>query len=94
MISEWNEYGEHPFHSTAFIHTAVYACLNDWDGLILYNHHTSNAGMISRLMRFGNVFDCHNDPAVICQWGFMASGLLKGPIAPSKNRVEGSTYAG
>ena len=41
MLSEWNEYGEHPFHSTAFVQTAAYACLNDWDGLILYNHHTS-----------------------------------------------------
>ena len=41
MLSEWNEYGEHPFHSTAFVHTVAYACLNDWDGLILYNHHTS-----------------------------------------------------
>ena len=29
------------FHSTALVHTVAYACLNDWDGLILYNHHTS-----------------------------------------------------
>ena len=41
MLSEWNEYGEHPFHSTAYVHTVAYACLNDWDGLILYNYHTS-----------------------------------------------------
>ena len=34
MLSEWNEYGEHPFHSTAYVHTVAYACLNDWDGLM------------------------------------------------------------
>ena len=26
MLSEWNEYGEHPFHSTAFVQMAAYAC--------------------------------------------------------------------
>ena len=88
MISEWNEYGEHPFHSTAFVHTAAYACLNDWDGLILYNHHTSECWDDQPADEIWNVFDCYNDPAVICQWGFMASVFLKGLIAPSKNRVE------
>ena len=41
VLSEWNEYGAYPFHSTAFVQMAAYACLNDWDGLILYAHHTS-----------------------------------------------------
>ena len=41
MLSEWNEYGLHPFHSTAAVQTVACACLNDWDGLILYNYQTS-----------------------------------------------------
>ena len=53
MLSEWNEYGLHPFHSTAFVQTIAYACLNDWDGLILYNHHTSEKWTISRQTRSG-----------------------------------------
>lgn len=88
MLSEWNEYGEHPFHSTAFVHTIAYACLNDWDGLILYNHHTSEKGDDQPADEILNVFDVYNDPAVICQWGFMASVFLKGLAAPAKNHVD------
>ncbi len=88
MLSEWNEYGEHPFHSTAFVHTIAYACLNDWDGLILYNHHTSEKGDDQPADEIWNVFDVYNDPAVICQWGFMASVFFKGLVAPAKNHVD------
>lgn len=88
MLSEWNEYGEHPFHSTAFVHTIAYACLNDWDGLILYNHHTSEKGDDQPADEILNVFDAYNDPALIGQWGFMASVFLKGLVAPAKNRVD------
>ena len=38
MLSEWNEYGEHMFHSTALVQTVAYACLNDWDGSVSYTH--------------------------------------------------------
>ena len=65
MLSEWNEYGEHPFHSTAFVQMAAYACLNDWDGLILYNHHTSENWDDQPADEILNVFDVYNDPAVI-----------------------------
>ncbi|MCM1026978.1 MAG: hypothetical protein NC432_11115 [Roseburia sp.] len=88
MLSEWNEYGEHPFHSTAFVHTVAYACLNDWDGLILYNHHTSEKWDDQPADEILNVFDVYNDPAVICQWGFMATVLLKGLIAPSGAKID------
>ena len=88
MLSEWNEYGEHPFHSTAYAHTIAYACLNDWDGLILYNHHTSERWDDQPADKILNVFDVYNDPAVICQWGFLATVFLKGLIAPSAHRVD------
>ena len=88
MLSEWNEYGEHPFHSTAFVHTIAYACLNDWDGLILYNYHTSEKADDQPDDEIWSVFDAYNDPAVICQWGFMASVFLKGLVSSAKNQID------
>lgn len=88
MISEWNEYGVHPFHSTAFVHTVAYACLNDWDGLILYNYHTSEKPDDQPADEIRNVFDAYNDPALICQWGFMATMFLKGLVSPSKHHAD------
>ena len=84
MLSEWNEYGEHPFHSTAYLQTIAHACLNDWDGLILYNHHTSENWYDQPADEIRNIFDVYNDPAVICQWGFLATVFLKGLISPAK----------
>ena len=88
MLSEWNEYGEHPFHSTAFMHTVAYACLNDWDGLILYNFHTSEKPDDQPADEIRNIFDVYNDPAVICQWGYLASVFLKGIVSPARSRVD------
>ena len=39
--------------------------------LILYNHHTSENWDDQPADEILNVFDVYNDPAVICQWGFM-----------------------
>ena len=88
MLSEWNEYGLHPFHSTAFVHTIAYACLNDWDGLILYNYNTSEKPDAEPDDEILTIFDAYNDPALICQWGFMASVFLKGLVSPARNRVD------
>lgn len=88
MLSEWNEYGEHPFHSTAFMHTVAYACLNDWDGLILYNFHTSENPDDQPADEIRNIFDVYNDPAVICQWGFLATVFQKGLVSPAKSHVD------
>jgi hypothetical protein len=88
MLSEWNEYGEQPFHSTAFMHTVAYACLNDWDGLILYNFHTSEKADDQPADEIWNIFDVYNDPAVICQWGCLASVFLRGIVSPARSRVD------
>ena len=88
MLSEWNEYGLHPFHSTSIPQTVAYACLNDWDGLIIYNHHTSDHWDDQPADEIWNVFDCYNDPAMICQWGFMAAMFLKGLVSPAKNAFD------
>lgn len=88
IISEWNDYGSHSFHSTSFVHTVAYACLNDWDGLILYNHHTSEKWDDQPADEILNIFDAYNDPALICQWGFMASIFLKGLVSPAQHRAD------
>ena len=66
MLSEWNEYGLHPFHSTAAVQTVACACLNDWDGLILYNYQTSEKWDDQPADEILSVFDAYNDPAVAC----------------------------
>lgn len=88
ILSEWNEYGLHPFHSTSLVHTVAYACLNDWDGLILYNHHTSEHWDNQPADEILSIFDVYNDPAVVCQWGFMASVFLKGLVLTADHRVD------
>ncbi len=88
IVSEWNEYGLHPFHSTAFVQTVAYACLNDWDGLLLYNYHTSEGTDDEPGDEILTVFDAFNDPALISQWGFMASIFLKGLVSTAKNRID------
>lgn len=88
VLSEWNEYGLHPFHSTSLVHTVAYACLNDWDGLILYNHHTSENWNDQPSDEILSIFDVYNDPAVVCQWGFMASVFLKGLVSVANTRVD------
>lgn len=88
MLSEWNEYGLHPFHSTATVQTVAYACLNDWDGLILYNYQTSEKWNDQPADEILSVFDAYNDPAVACQWGFMATVFLKGLITASDKTID------
>lgn len=88
ILSEWNEYGLHPFHSTALVQTAAYACLNDWDGLILYNHHTSEHADDQPDDEIRSVFDVYNDPAVICQWGFASAMFLKGLVSEARRCVD------
>ena len=88
VLSEWNEYGAYPFHSTSFVQMAAYACLNDWDGLILYAHHTSEKWDDQPADEIRNIFDAYNDPSLICQWGFLAEVFLKGLVAPASARAE------
>ncbi len=88
VLSEWNEYGAYPFHSTSFVQTVAYACLNDWDGLILYAHHTSESWDDQPADEILNIFDAYNDPSLICQWGFMAEIFLKGLVSPAQKRAQ------
>ncbi len=88
ILSEWNEYGVNPFHSTAFLSMAAYACLNDWDGLMLYCYHTSESWNDQPDDVVTDIFDAYNDPSLICQFGFMAALFLKGLVRPAEHRVD------
>ncbi|MEK4432727.1 hypothetical protein MHB54_26565 [Paenibacillus sp. FSL M7-0802] len=88
ILSEWNEYGVNPFHSTAFISMAAYACLNDWDGLIVYCYHTSESWNDQPADEITNIFDAYNDPSLICQFGFMAALFLGDLVRPAEHRVD------
>ncbi|POR28590.1 hypothetical protein [Paenibacillus polymyxa] len=88
ILSEWNEYGVNPFHSTSFISMASYACLNDWDGLMLYCHHTSESWDDQPDDVIADIFDAYNDPSLICQFGFMAELFLGSLVRPAEHRVD------
>ncbi|KAA8745391.1 hypothetical protein [Paenibacillus sp. UASWS1643] len=88
ILSEWNEYGVNPFHSTSFISMAAYACLNDWDGLMLYCHHTSERCDDQPDDVITDIFDAYNDPSLICQFGFMAELFLGSLVRPAEHQVD------
>lgn len=88
LLSEWNEYGLMPFHSTAFLQMAVYACLNDWDGLIMYCYCTSENWDDQPADRITNVFDAYNDPSMICELGSVAAIFLKGLVSKAKHQAD------
>ena len=88
VVSEWNEYGMYPFHSTAFVQMAAYACLNDWDGLIIYCFDTSEKWQESPTDEILDLFNAYNDPSLICLFGFMAGVFLKGLVRPAEHMVD------
>lgn len=87
-MTEWNEYGAYPFHSTAFPMTTAYACLQDWDGLILYTYHTSDRDDDQPGDIIEDIMDSFNDPSMICQFGAMAAVFLKGLVRRADKKVE------
>lgn len=86
LLTEWNEYGEFPFHSSAYMMTVAYACLNDWDALLLYCYHTCDDCTSEPADTITDIMDCYNDPSLILQFGMMASVFLRGYVKPAKNR--------
>lgn len=88
-VTEWNEYGSMQYHSASIMMTIAYACLQDWDAMILYCYQTQGKSAFDQPDDFvANIMESYNDPAVICQHGAMAAMFLKGLIAPAKNRAE------
>jgi hypothetical protein len=80
VISEWLDCGATPFHSTSFLMQAAYACLQDWDGLILfcYCHGEEYRDLPCDQVKI--LMDAYNDPSLIAHLGVMASIFLKGQV--------------
>ena len=88
VMTEWNEYGACPFHSTAFPMTTAYACLQDWDGLILYTYHTSDRDDDQPGDVIEDIMDFYNDPSLVCQIGALSGIFLKGMIRKARQKVQ------
>ncbi|MBE5758626.1 MAG: hypothetical protein E7332_01130 [Clostridiales bacterium] len=88
IVNEWNEYGGMPFHSTAFLMQAAYACLQNWDGLMVYNftHSDDHETLVDDFI--GSVYDGFNDPSLIGQFGAMATLFLKGDVKEAKRVID------
>lgn len=83
ILSEWNEYGLQLFHSPAYLMTTAYACLNDWDGLIIYCYHTDDHLRPEAADKILDVMDCYSDPSLMLQFGMLAKVFRNGLINAS-----------
>jgi hypothetical protein len=88
VISEWNEYGGMPFHSTAYLMQAAYACLQNWDGLMLYCFTHSDDHTTLKDDYIDHVYNVFNDPSLIGQFGAMASIFLKGYVKEAEKTID------
>lgn len=80
LLSEWNEYGLQLFHSPAYLMTTAYACLNDWDGLIIYCYHTDDHLRPEAADAVLDIMDCYSDPSLMLQFGMLAKVYRDGLI--------------
>lgn len=88
IMTEWNEYGEYPFHASAFLSTAAYACFHDLDGLILYTYHTTDDLKKDKEDEIHDIMDAFNDPSLILQFGTMASVFINGLAKKAEHMVD------
>lgn len=83
ILSEWNEYGLQLFHAPAYLMTTAYACLNDWDGLIIYCYHTDDHLRPEAADKVLDLMDCYSDPSLMLQFGILSAVFQKGLISAS-----------
>ena len=88
VVSEWNEYGGMPFHSSAYLMQGAYACLQNWDGLMLYSFAQTDDYRNLKDDFIGSVFDIYNDPSVVGQFGAMATIFLKNRVSEAKRIID------
>ncbi|MBE5758627.1 MAG: hypothetical protein E7332_01135 [Clostridiales bacterium] len=88
IVSEWNEYGGMPFHSTAYLMQAAYACLQNWDGLMLYCFTHSDDHTKLRDDYIDHVYNVFNDPSLIGQFGAMAQIFLNNDVQEAKKVID------
>ena len=88
VLNEWNEYGEAPFHASAFLMTAAYGCLNGWDGLDIYCYTTSDNLEDQPEDEIAHIMDAYNDPSLILQFPMLSAVFLQGLVKEARNRVD------
>lgn len=88
IAGEWNILWGTQFRSDGLPMVAAYACLQDWDGMILYAYHYGTA--LSQLddARLEGAFSLYNDPAVWGQVGLCSAIFQQGLVAAGKNKLE------
>lgn len=60
--------------------TTAYACLNDWDGLIIYCYHTDDHLRPEAADAVLDIMDCYSDPSLMLQFGMLAKVYRDGLI--------------
>ncbi len=88
VAAEWNTLIGTDFRSDGLPMVAAYACLQDWDGMVLYAYHHADdlAGQVDD--RLTGPFDLFNDPAVWGQAGLCSYLFQRGLVRPGRNRLE------
>ncbi len=88
VVSEWNEYGGMPFHSTSFLMVAAYACLQDWDGLMLYRYTSASDHTTLSDSFIEHVYEAYKDPSMIGQFGAIATMFLRGDVKEARRTID------
>ncbi len=88
VAAEWNILYGTEFRSDALPFVAAYACLQDWDGMVLYAYHHTGAMKDYDDTRLDGPFDLYNDPAVWGQIGLCSYLFQKDLIKAGRNRLE------
>ena len=88
LLTEWNEYGEYPFHSSSYIMTAAYAAFNGWDGLIIYSYHGGTKLDDAPEDEIAHIMQAYNDPSLILEFGLMSMILRRDLVRPAEHSVD------
>lgn len=88
MAAEWNILYGTDFRSDALPMVAAYACLQDWDGMVLYAYQHENAVSKEDDSKLNGPFDLYNDPAVWGQVGLCSLLFQRGLVSPGRNQLE------
>jgi hypothetical protein len=88
MAAEWNILYGSDFRSDALPMVAAYACLQDWDGLVLYAYHHSNSMEQYDDSMLDRPFNLFNDPATWGQVALCSYLFQKGLVSQGRNLLE------
>lgn len=88
MACEWNSLYGTDFRSDALPMVAAYACLQDWDGMVLYAYHHADSMEKYDDYKLDGPFNLYNDPATWGQVGLCSYIFQRMLVEPGRNRLE------